>query len=66
MTRHGLTLAVTVCLAGLGSVATAQEVGMFGNTPSRNMASDATGLPSEWDVSTGANVLWSEPVGSLS
>ena len=35
MTRQGLTLAVTACLVGLGVVTTAQEVGMFGNTPSR-------------------------------
>jgi outer membrane protein assembly factor BamB len=38
--------------------------GMFGNTPSRNMVSDETGLPSEWDVASGKNVLWSQPVGS--
>ena len=37
---------------------------MFGNTPSRNMTSDATGLPASWDVDSGANVLWSQPVGS--
>ena len=64
MTRQGLTLATTVWLVGLGSVAAAQEVGMFGNTPSRNMTADAAGLPADWDASTGANVLWSEPVGS--
>ena len=37
---------------------------MFGNTPSRNMVSDETGLPAEWDVESGMNVKWSQPVGS--
>ena len=37
---------------------------MFGNTPSRNMTSDATGLPAAWDADSGVNVLWSQPVGS--
>ena len=37
---------------------------MFGNTPSRNMASDETGVVAKWDASTGSNVLWTQPVGS--
>ena len=40
------------------------EAGMFGNTASRNMVSDETGLPASWDRTTGENVLWAEPVGS--
>ena len=44
--------------------AAAQETAMFGNTPERNMVSDETGVVSEWDASTGRNVLWSQPVGS--
>ena len=64
MTRHRLTLGLVALLVAGASPASAQEVGMFGNTPSRNMASDETGLPSEWDASTGMNVLWSQPVGS--
>ena len=66
MTRQGLTCVWTaVCLTATGTVAGAQEqTGMFGNSPSRNMVSDETGLPSSWDVSTGENVLWSQPVGS--
>ncbi len=42
----------------------AQEIGMFGNTPSRNMVSDEINILSQWDVATGENVLWSQPVGS--
>jgi outer membrane protein assembly factor BamB len=54
------------CLAVAGSVSTAgaQEIGMFGNTPSRNMVSGETGVPESWDPSSGTNVLWTQPVGS--
>ena len=62
MTRQFLFV-ITLLLATNLSVS-AQEVGMFGNTPSRNMVSDETNILSEWDVATGENVLWSQPVGS--
>ena len=52
MTRHRFTFGLAMLLAASGSLAVAQEIGMFGNSPSRNMASDETGLPSEWDTST--------------
>ena len=64
MTRQGLMLGLIALLVVGISPVLAQDVGMFGNTPSRNMASDETGLPAEWEASTGANVLWSQPVGS--
>ena len=65
MTRQGFTFRLAALIAiGLASSASAQEVAMFGNTPSRNMVSDETGLPAEWDVTAGENVLWSQPVGS--
>ena len=65
MTRQGVTRAglIALLLWG-GSPTVAQDVAMFGNSPSRNMTSDATGLPAEWDVDSGTNVLWSQPVGS--
>ncbi len=44
----------------------AEEPAMFGNTPSRNMVSDEKGLPATWDIKTGLNVIWSEPLGSQS
>ena len=56
-----------VCLAVAAGVRTAgaqDEVGMFGNTPSRNMVSDETGVADGWDPRTGANILWTQPVGS--
>lgn len=37
---------------------------MYGNTPSRNMVSAETGLPSEWDVDSGKNIKWKAKLGS--
>jgi len=62
MTRQPLLIATVLLI--LTSSVSAQEPSMFGNTPSRNMVSSETGLVSEWDASTGSNVLWSQPVGS--
>ena len=39
---------------------------MWGSTLSRNMVSDATGLPAEWDTDTGLNVKWVAALGSTS
>ncbi len=39
---------------------------MWGGAPNRNMVSDETGLPTDWDVKAGKNVLWSAPLGSQS
>ncbi len=67
MTRQAVMFLLVVGLVTTGnaSVAEAQgEAGMFGNTPSRNMVSDATGVPDSWDPKTGANILWTQPVGS--
>ncbi len=37
---------------------------MWGGSPDRNMVSDETGIPAEWNVKTGKNILWSAPLGS--
>jgi outer membrane protein assembly factor BamB len=39
---------------------------MWGGTPTRNMVSDAKGLPTTWDVKTGKNVKWVAELGSQS
>ena len=39
---------------------------MWGGTPDRNMVSNMTGLPAEWDVETGANIRWVADLGSQS
>ena len=39
---------------------------MWGGTPDRNMVSNMTGLPSDWDVKTQKNVRWVSDLGSQS
>ncbi|MBK7977846.1 MAG: PQQ-binding-like beta-propeller repeat protein [Deltaproteobacteria bacterium] len=39
---------------------------MLGGNVSRNMASPEKGLPDDWDVQTGKNVLWQAKLGSQS
>ncbi|HZL38601.1 MAG TPA: PQQ-binding-like beta-propeller repeat protein [Tepidisphaeraceae bacterium] len=39
---------------------------MWGLTPHRNMVSPEKNAPTDWDVTTGKNVLWSQPLGSKS
>ena len=54
-------------LALLGLVACAsmaQETAMWGGSLSRNMASNETGLVTEWDPETGKNIKWSVELGS--
>ncbi|MEE8584860.1 MAG: PQQ-binding-like beta-propeller repeat protein, partial [Acidobacteriota bacterium] len=43
---------------------TPDNVTMFGGTPDRNMASDETGIPADWDIESGKNILWSADLGS--
>ena len=37
---------------------------MWGGTPQRNMVSDEKGIPAEWEVKSGENILWKAPLGS--
>lgn len=37
---------------------------MYGGDPSRNMASDAKGLPANWDPSDGTNIKWTAALGT--
>lgn len=48
------------------SVSTAADWPMWGGTPSRNMVSPMTGLPTAWDIKTGKNVKWVAELGSQS
>ena len=62
-------LLIAAALAGVADAAVPSAAGdwpMWGGTPSRNMVADATGLPAEWDVDTGANVKWVAALGSSS
>jgi len=67
MTRQRVIFLLVVGLVTTGATSLAEaqgEAGMFGNTPSRNMVSDGTGVPETWDPKTGANILWTQSVGS--
>jgi outer membrane protein assembly factor BamB len=58
-------LAAAAALAVAPSVlAEDAEQAMFGNSWARNMVSPEKGLPSEFDLKSGKNVKWSQPVGS--
>jgi len=59
------TLTLALALTTVGAVQ-AEEAAMFGGGPHRNMVSDAVDLPATWDVKSGTNVLWTEPLGSQS
>lgn len=63
-----LLLAGGVAATSLLDVAAAPpadvERAMFGGSYIRNMVSDETGLPADWDVKTGKNVKWWADVGS--
>ena len=67
--KKGPTLALALVLSlssALVALAADDGVGMYGGTPSRNMVSDETGLPSTWDLESGKNVKWVQPLGSQS
>ncbi len=62
-------VALVRLLVGLGVLSTigfyaALETAMWGNTPARNMVSDETGLPAEWDPESGMNIKWTAQLGS--
>jgi len=65
LTRVLPVLAAAAALAVAPSVlAEDAEQAMFGNSWARNMVSPEKGLPSEFDLKSGKNVKWSQPVGS--
>ena len=55
--------AVGVCAAG---PLAAGDWPMWGGTLARNMISDETGLPTEWDAAGGVNVKWVAELGAMS
>lgn len=63
MNRATIVFFSLVCGAA-GFASAAEPPAMFGNTPSRNMTSDETGLPTRFDIDTGENVLWKARLGS--
>jgi len=64
-----MTIAAFFALAQVSSAGAAKGVTdwpMWGGSPDRNMVSDATGLPTTWDVKSGKNVKWVASLGSQS
>ena len=57
---HCLLLILIVSTAA----AAENDRGMYGGDPSRNMASDAKGLPENWDPSAGTNIKWTATLGT--
>ena len=66
MTLRSASFCLAAALVPFAAFADDHEVAMFGGTPSRNMVSPETGLPSSWDVKSGENILWTQPLGSQS
>lgn len=64
-TNYHLLIVLVFCLFPINGTA-GDDVAMFGGTPSRNMVSSEIGLPSEWKIETGKNILWKQQLGSQS
>ncbi len=68
--RHlRLAAAIAIGSASIWAVtsrALADEWRMWGRTPQRDMVSPDKNPPTDWDVATGKNVLWSAALGSKS
>jgi len=63
MMKRASALLVFLVATGTGLSA---DWPMWGGTPSRNMVSPMTGLPTTWDLKTGKNVKWVAELGSQS
>ena len=63
--KHHLLTVLVPCLFSIDGIA-GDDIAMFGGTPSRNMVSSEVGLPSEWEMETGRNILWKQELGSQS
>ncbi|MSO36392.1 MAG: hypothetical protein EXQ54_08190, partial [Acidobacteria bacterium] len=61
--KRAPVLLVLLAATGVGLSA---DWPMWGGTPSRNMVSSITGLPTTWDIKTGKNVKWVAELGSQS
>jgi outer membrane protein assembly factor BamB len=64
--KQAIVLSVLILSGTAAAGAEEVPVAMFGYTPSRNMTTEAKGLPTKWDAATGMNVKWVVPLGSQS
>ncbi len=52
-------------LFAMPAISVGEDPVMFGDGPKRNMVNlTEKGLPTEWDIKSGKNLKWSQPVGS--
>ena len=67
MKRHTISiLLLTFALFSIAADSPNVETAMFGQSLSRNMVSNETGLSDTWDVLKGINIKWSAKLGSQS
>lgn len=68
MKKFSLVLIAALAVTTTSSAASkgVTEWHMWGGSQDRNMVSDATGLPTTWDVKTGQNIKWVAALGSQS
>ena len=69
LTKLGVLVVALVALVQVASSGASKGVtewAMWGGSADRNMVSDATGLPTAWDVRTGQNIKWVADLGSQS
>ena len=64
--KSALFALIAIATVGIAPAVYAEDVGMFGGTPSRNMISEEKGLPDSWDAKSGKNIKWRQPLGSQS
>jgi outer membrane protein assembly factor BamB len=62
----GLLIVAATQVSSTGASKGVTEWPMWGGAADRNMVSDATGLPTTWDVKTGRNIKWVSALGSQS
>ena len=66
MNKGTVVAAFLISTISTGSAAVLAEdpPAMFGLTPSRNMVSTETGVPTDWDILSGRNIKWKQKLGS--
>lgn len=62
--KAALLVAFVSCAVAVADAPKRGDWTMWGGSPDRNMVSDETGIPAEWDVNAGKNILWTAPLGS--
>ena len=63
--KHLITIVYVLSVAiVIMAMTVADDVSMWGFTPSRNLVSGETGVPTKWDPKTDLNIEWKQTLGS--